>query len=190
MFSLRQPSEAALAEIVAEQSARRLSYPQVGATAAEVGHEAMPPGYAHDRWTCDLGAFDEELFVRAATALGTWAVQRGAGITVFPSSPVEPGLTFALALKLPVGYVKAAGRVVYVTDEPGRYGFAYGTLPAHPEQGEEAFHLSRNGARLTFTVAAFSRPRHPLARLGAPVARALQLRTTKAYQRAMQGVLQ
>ena len=30
-------------------------------------------------------------------------------------------------------------RVVYVIDEPSRRGFAYGTLPGHPESGEEAF---------------------------------------------------
>ena len=55
-----------------------------------------------------------------------------------------------------------------VTDQPEEYGFAYGTLPAHPEQGEEAFHVARRSGRLVFTVTAFSRPRHPAARLGGP----------------------
>jgi uncharacterized protein (UPF0548 family) len=95
------------------------------------------------------------------------------------------GLTFALAVPLRVGYVTGAGRVVYVTDQPQEAGFAYGTLPAHPEQGEEAFHLARHGGRLVFAVTAFSRPRHPAARLGGPLTRALQLRANRSYLHAM-----
>ena len=41
-----------------------------------------------------------------------------------------------LALSAPV-------RVVYVIDGPDRRGFAYGTLPGHPESGEEAFLVER-----------------------------------------------
>ena len=64
------------------------------------------------------------------------------------------------------------GRIVYVTDEPHRFGFAYGTLPAHPEQGEEAFHIETDShGMVRFVVTAFSRPRHSLARIGSPVAR-------------------
>jgi uncharacterized protein (UPF0548 family) len=184
MFSLRRPSDGGLARMAASQSGLELTYSQAGATAG-----VMPAGYHHDRWTTDLGPYDDDRFQGAAQALRSWVVQRGAGITVVPGTPVEPGLTFAFSLELPVGFVTAAGRVVYVTDEPRRYGFAYGTLPAHPEEGEEAFHVGRDGSRLLFTIAAFSRPRHPLARLGAPASRALQLRTTRAYQRAMQSAV-
>ena len=35
--------------------------------------------------------------------------------------------------------VVAPNRIVSVVDEPRRWGFAYGTLPGHPEVGEEAF---------------------------------------------------
>jgi uncharacterized protein (UPF0548 family) len=180
-FWLRRPPEGALGRVIADQAGQELTYPEHGATAG-----AMPSGYRHDRWRSDLGAFSGDRFERAALALRNWAVQRGAGLTVFPGGDIEPGMTFVLTLRLPVGHALAAGRIVYVTDEPGRYGFAYGTLPLHPEQGEEAFLLSRDAGRLVFTVAAFSRPRHPLARLGAPVARRVQLRTNRAYQRAMQ----
>jgi uncharacterized protein (UPF0548 family) len=75
--------------------------------------------------------------------------------------------------------------VVYVTTEPDRRGFAYGTLPGHPECGEEAFHLVRQGSSVLFRVRAFSRPRHPLARLGAPVTRAMQRRTNHRYLEVM-----
>jgi uncharacterized protein (UPF0548 family) len=42
--------------------------------------------------------------------------------------------------------LRAPCRIVYVIDEPDRRGFAYGTLPGHPERGEEAFIISRRPA--------------------------------------------
>ena len=43
----------------------------------------------------------------------------------------------------------------------------------------------RRDGRVVFQVVAFSKPRDLIARLGGPVARAFQLRTIKAYLRAM-----
>ncbi|HWF82329.1 MAG TPA: DUF1990 domain-containing protein [Streptosporangiaceae bacterium] len=180
MFSLTKPSPDALSRLVAQQSDRELTYAEHGATAGD-----MPPGYHHDEWEDDLGAFSQAQFDRLADALRNWRVQSGSGLAIFPAEPVRPGLTFALWFRLPGAYATATGRVVYVTSEPDRAGFAYGTLPAHPETGEEAFHLVRNGDRLLFRVRAFSRPRHPLARLGAPVSRVLQRRMNQAYLKAM-----
>jgi uncharacterized protein (UPF0548 family) len=80
-----------------------------------------------------------------------------------------------LALRIPC-------RVVYVIDEPDRQGFAYGTLPGHPESGEEAFVLHREaGNRVRFVITAFSRPATRLAKLGAPVSRQLQHFMTSRY---------
>jgi uncharacterized protein (UPF0548 family) len=180
MFSARRPSADQLARLVAGQGGRELNYAEHGATAGE-----LPAGYHHDRWDADLGRYDEAEFTRLADAIGNWQVQLGAGMTVYPAEPARPGLTFALALPLPAGWATAAGRVVYVTSEPGRRGFAYGTLPGHPERGEEAFHLVRSDSRMLLEIVAFSRPAHPLARLGAPVARALQARANRAYLAGM-----
>ena len=181
MFSIRPPSPEALSRLVREQGTAELTYPEVGATFAA----AMPAGYQHDHWEADLGGFAEGRFARSADALRQWRPQTGAGLTVFPGQDVAVDATFALVIRLPVGYATAAGRIVGVIDEPAHYGFAYGTLPAHPEQGEEAFHVERDGDRLRFRVVAFSRPRHPLARLGTPVTRAVQRRTIRSYLRAM-----
>jgi uncharacterized protein (UPF0548 family) len=183
MFSRRRPSQDVLARIAAEQDALELSYPEQGATRG-----TMPAGYHHDRWEADLGSFDAATFDRLAAALSQWQAQRGAGLTIYPPEAVRPGLTFAFCFRLAGLYVTAAGRVVYLISEPERRGFAYGTLPRHPEQGEEAFELVRDGTRIMFRITAFSRPRHPFARLGAPVSRMIQARTTRAYLRAMSAV--
>lgn len=83
-------------------------------------------------------------------------------------------------------YVTAAARIVYVVDEPNRYGFAYGTLPHHPVAGEEAFLVEQDeGGNVSFEIEVFSRPRHPLARLGKPVSRLVQKKTTRRYMRGM-----
>jgi uncharacterized protein (UPF0548 family) len=52
-------------------------------------------------------------------------------------------------------------------------------------QGEEAFHVVRDGSQMVLRITAFSRPHHPLARIGAPVSRVIQVRMNQAYLRAM-----
>jgi uncharacterized protein (UPF0548 family) len=55
-------------------------------------------------------------------------------------------------------------------------------LPGHPEQGEEALRVVRGvGGAVAFEVVAFSRPADPLARLGSPIARFIQLRISRGY---------
>ena len=179
-FWLSRPREAYLADRVKSQADAPFTYGAVGATAGE-----LPPRYRHDHWSVDLGEFTDKRFERAASAMRTWAVQRGAGITVFPGDAVEPGASIILVLALPVGFVTAPGRVVYVIDEPCRSGFAYGTLPGHPERGEESFAVVRQGDRIRFEITAFSRPAHLFARIASPVARRLQVRTTRTYMAAM-----
>jgi len=76
-----------------------------------------------------------------------------------------------------------AWRIVYVDDDvtladgTRRTAFAYGTLDAHAERGEERFAIERTpDGDVWYDVVAFSRPHHWLARLGGPVTRALQKR--------------
>jgi uncharacterized protein (UPF0548 family) len=170
--------------VLEDQRDRPFNYPDVGATAGQT----LPTGFHHDRLAIDLGPDDGDRFQRAQAALLAWVPQRGAGIRVYPGDPVAEELAFVLALPLPgAGWAVAPGRVAYLLDEPERCGFAYGTLPGHPEIGEEAFIVIRAEGRLRFEVVAFSRPRDPLVRLGGPVARRLQMRTIDTYLQAMEG---
>ena len=80
-----------------------------------------------------------------------------------------------LALRIPC-------RVIYVIDEPERSGFAYGTLPRHPESGEELFLLQRHeDGQIAFTITAFSKAASLPARLGGPTTRWLQKAMTSRY---------
>jgi uncharacterized protein (UPF0548 family) len=72
-----------------------------------------------------------------------------------------------------------------VIEEPDRRGFVYGTLPGHPESGEESFVLVRQSdGAVIFTVEATSRPASLLARLGGPVTRWVQAVATDRYLKA------
>ncbi len=79
-------------------------------------------------------------------------------------------------------------RVVDVVDEPDRRGFAYGTLPGHPETGEERFMAQRDPqtGEVTATICAFSNPATWVTRLGGPVARLVQRLMTQRYLKALQ----
>jgi uncharacterized protein (UPF0548 family) len=152
------------------------TYPEVGATAAE-----LPAGYQHLRASRDVGS-GRELFEQCAETVMTWGVQRGAGLSVVPGERVREGAVNRIGLRLGPVRTWAPCRVVYVLDEADRKGFAYGTLPGHPERGEESFVVSIDDDELvTFTVTAFSRPARWFARLGGPVTRLVQRRVTWRY---------
>lgn len=183
MLLFRAPSDQRLREILDAVRAEPFPYPSVGGTA----QDECPAGFRPDHLATDLGPDSEGRFQRARLAVQEWRPQRGAGIRVFPGEPVADAAAFVLVLPLPVaGCAVAPGRVVYVVDEADRSGFAYGTLSGHIERGEEAFMVRRDAGRVRFEVTAFSRVVDPLARLGGPVTRAVQVKTLKTYLRCME----
>jgi uncharacterized protein (UPF0548 family) len=157
------------------------TYPEAGATAGR-----LPPGYHHLHRTVTLGS-GAGVFTAAAEALASWKVHARAGLSVAASSPTaQPGSVLVLGLSLAAVRIGAPCRVVYVIDEPARRGFAYGTLPGHPERGEEAFVICQGqDAAVTFTITAFSRPASPLARASGPLGQLVQRHITSRYLRAL-----
>ncbi|MFC6012810.1 DUF1990 family protein [Nocardia lasii] len=147
------------------------TYPEVGATRTD-----PPAGYHRFRHRRPIG-HGRALFDRAAEHILGFGMQKGVGI--FQRADTETALAGTeLRLLLGVGRfgIGAPCRVVYVLDEPDRRGFAYGTLPGHPEIGEELFAVEYDPADDTVygLVAAFSRPGSWYTRLGGPIARAAQ----------------
>ena len=93
-------------------------------------------------------------------------------------------------LRIPFGPIRvsAPARVVYVIDEPKRKGFAYGTLPGHPEDGEEAFIVElADDDSVWIVIRAFSRPSRWYWWLVSPVLRLTQEFYTRRYLRALAG---
>ena len=179
-------SQASLDRHLHRAVAADLNYPEAHATA----NGAQPAGYRHDHYRKVVGRGDA-VFSRAAEALRGWEVQRGAGLGVYPvEAPVTAGIT--VLLLAPAGPVRIVVpcRVLYLVEEERRIGFAYGTLDGHPERGEERFVVEwQDDDRVAFCVTAFSRHDDWLARLGGPVTRRLQVRTTKRYLWAMRRIM-
>jgi uncharacterized protein (UPF0548 family) len=179
-----RPTIAQLRALAQAAATDELTYSPVGITAGNAG----APGYRYDRWSRDLGN-GRPVFARASDALRDWQMHTTSGLVVAHSGPPSVGSVVAMAAPLPVGYIDVVCRVVAVNDQSDRFGFTYGTLPVHPEQGEESFAIviTHDGA-VTVEITAVSRSRHPLARAFPPIARRLQRIATTRYLDAIQSL--
>lgn len=159
-----------------------LTYDAVG-TARSGG---VPAGFrgAHRSAVVGSGPAD---FERAAAAVFDWRAQRGAGLRVRATGPSsEPGTVVVLTAGLPrLGY-DIPCRVVWARTEGDERGFAYGTLPGHPESGEECFlvRLTSDGD-VVYEVRVFFRLASRPARLAGPVSLLAQRLATDRYVTAI-----
>jgi uncharacterized protein (UPF0548 family) len=179
VFRTRSVSTTVLEELLDRARHERPTYEDVGATVAG----GRPAGYRHDRYQSRVGGLDD--FSRAREGLRHWQAHVGAGARVFPADPVEKGGSVLILLNMGPLQMVAPCRIVEVIDEEDRFGFAYGTLPGHPERGEELFVVERGEGCCTFRITAFSRPDQILVRLGGPAGRRVQRRTTHRYLRSL-----
>lgn len=155
-----------------------LTYPGQGATRSGTA----PDGYRVARRRIRVGS-GRAAFDALAEGILSFDLHRGARLRVRVDGPrADPGVTvisrFGIGpLRLPVPC-----RVVWAEHAEARAGFGYGTLPGHPESGEESFRavLADDGA-VYFEVFAFSRHANWFYTLGAPVASACQRLVTRRY---------
>ncbi|OBB14382.1 hypothetical protein A5662_07170 [Mycobacteriaceae bacterium 1482268.1] len=156
----------------------QLTYSEVGATAGP-----LPDGYHHVRESAVIGR-GRPRFEEAAATVMRWGMLRGAGVRVDATTEVA-----AVGSEVLVGFgpLRAPCRVVYVIDEADRRGFAYGTLPGHPESGEEMFAVRFDPAteEVHAEVAAFARHATWWSKLGSPVTSLAQRVITARYLTAL-----
>lgn len=170
----------------------RLSY---GFAPGTVLTDEVPDGFAALRRGADLGPASD--LQRLGDAVLDWAVQRRSGVAVRDGDGRDAGrVAEGLDARVVIPLVRAGAvrvevaapvRVVRVLTGPDAVGFAYGTLPGHPEVGEESFVIVRAGDRVRFELRALSRPAFPYSLLP-PVGRAFQRRFTARYLQALAGV--
>ena len=174
------PYAALMAQRLDDRQAARLeaaplTYEAVGATAT-----SPPAGwhsFSHSRVLrrTDLSALADELL--------TWQVQERSGLRAAASTErIGEGTVVVLRLGLGPLSLRIPCRVIDVVDTDEEVSFTYGTLPGHPERGEERFALHRlPDGSVRMTVTAFSRPGSLLARLGGPATRAFQAFMARRY---------
>ena len=172
MFLIFRPSRTQIERFLDERKSDVFSYDAVGAT-----REPSPPlGFVVDHNRQLLGA-GLTTFEKAKQAIRQWKMFRVPGLElIHDDTPIEPGRNVALFAHHLGFHSLSSCRVVYVIDEPDRFGFAYGTLTEHVESGEERFtveyHPDTN--EVWYDIYAFSRPGHLFVKLGYPYARHLQ----------------
>jgi uncharacterized protein (UPF0548 family) len=182
VFFLRKPNQATVEQLLAEHATDSVSYLSVGATQRDA-----PAGYNIDRHRVFLGQ-GLKVFQAAKAAIKDWKMFDMRWIEVLPMRPSVKVANSVAILVRHLGFWSVnISRIVYVVDEPSRYGFAYGTLACHSEEGEERFLVEHDPTteEVWYHLSAFSRPRHPLARIGFPIARRLQKRFARESLAAM-----
>lgn len=159
-----------------------VTYPEVGATEGE-----LPDGYHHLRAERIIGR-GSETFERACDDLFTGQVQRRAGTEVRMSQvPLRVGTRLNMRLRLGLLNFSAPCVVVWADRGARHCGFAYGTLPGHPERGEERFELVHEpSGDVVFRITAFSAPARWFTRIGGPLGRLVQARMTRRYLDALE----
>jgi len=189
MFLVKRPANEAVRSFLAGQQSQPFSYPEIGASRLVV-----PEGYSADHNRLKLGE-GRETFAKAVEALKHWKMFEMDWIEIVPrDAPIMKGSCVAITVRHFGFWSLNISRIVYVIEEhgaPERFGFAYGTLPGHVEQGEERFSVEYHPAdnSVWYDLSAFSRPRHILARLGYPISRHLQKRFARDSLKAMESAV-
>lgn len=177
-----RPSDDYLDDLIERNRGHGVTYDHIGSTLEPVG--GGRPRF-HEEFL-DVGHGQQD-FDSAVLGLRAWAAHRHIGARIHPADvPFELGAD--LVVVLPIGPLTALApdRLVAVTTEPGRVAFSYGTLPGHPERGEESFTVAlRPDGVVRFTIGVDAKPANLVMWLGSPVVLRTQRKALKGY---LQGI--
>ncbi len=159
-------------KLVEDSATEELTYDTVGMS---LPGNAVPDGYSVHEISDVIGT-GEQAYRNAGYHLMHWQIHTWAKLYVQAAfEAVRIGEDFAVAHSIGPLAVCAPARVVEVIAEPRRSGFSAGTLPNHPEIGEETLLLTHlDDDRVQFTVRAVARPASLGVKLAFPVARSVQ----------------
>lgn len=196
MYLLFKPAPTRIRDFLHRQSRLPFAYTPVGITHLQTGQTPahLPSGYVIDHHRIQLGC-GQQVYARARQALREWRMFPRKWVQTYPDpAPIAADTPVAILAQLPGLWSLNAARIVYVLEQAGavqRYGFAYGALPDHAEQGEERFCVEwrRNDDSVWYDILAFSRPNQRLAQLAYPVVRGLQHRFAVDSLQAMKKII-
>ena len=176
MFRLSRPTEDDTAKLLDSARDAAEASPHL-LTLAEGLRGALPKGFVHDVSRSELGRGASD-FAAARESLRHWKQFDLGWVRVANgNAAVAAGQLVAIEAYTAWLWTLSVSRITEVVDQPARFGFMYATTALHVEEGQERFvvELEETGA-VTYLIEAFSRPRHLLARIGYPFARAMQHR--------------
>jgi uncharacterized protein (UPF0548 family) len=181
VFLICQPTDVVIHAFLQAQAQLDFTYPDTGATAA-----TAPASYIVDHTRIRIGT-GEAVFLRAKISLEGWKQFDLGWLKASPNdTPIRSGEVVAVVARTFGLRSLNAARIVYVVNEPRKFGFAYGTLPGHVEKGEERFLVERtDDDSVWYDILAFSRPSHLFTKIGYPLVRRLQKRFGRESAAAM-----
>ena len=167
-----------------ESTARRLldegrgREPTSGDRTVSSGVEPAPDAFVRTR-VVGHGSDD---FAAASAALRSLRPQRSVARVLPVDAEAVAGATVLVVLAIGPLTLVAVNRVVWLVDEPDRWGFAYATLPGHPERGQESFEVVlRNDGSVVATVVGRGIVALPWGQVLQPLLRPLQERFAERY---------
>ncbi len=168
MFTLFEPTDTQIENFLARQKDLPFSYKEVGAS-----QTFIPSGYPINHHRVQLGN-GADAFVRAKAAIQSWTMYKLSWTRLYPiDTPFAVGKVVCVVVNHGFCWSINPCRIIYVLEENGEtegFGFAFGTLPGHSEEGEERFTVEWRHAdnSVWFELLAFARPHHILAKIGFP----------------------
>lgn len=191
-ISLTFPAPAARDAFLSSRQNLSISYPEKMDTTADFAEKrrsALGRKYNYDENRILLG-MGSGVFIHAKTALRQWQMFPKPWTSIAPEqAPIRTGQKVGVFFRLLGCWWWNSSEIVYTINEPQQFGFAYGTLPGHVEQGEERFmvEMMANG-EVWYSIKAFSRPAYWFVWLMSPYARSQQrrfVRNSMAQMKAM-----
>jgi uncharacterized protein (UPF0548 family) len=172
MFLVHRPSPEEIVTFIEVSRHLPLSYGQ----ATMIDQRAA--GFRTDQLSTVVGQ-GLAAFERAKNALAVWRHFDVGWVELFPrGAPIQRGTVVAVLIRHLGCWSLNGCRIVQVIETESEFGFAYGTLTNHAEQGEELFKVSvcAETGQVSYLIRVASKPRALLARLGTPAVRVLQAR--------------
>lgn len=183
-----RPTPSELETFLKEQQTLALSYDEVGTTHPE--RLTIPADFTKDHMRLYLGQ-GSAVFDEACHLLKQWHMYKQDWLELYPKAPrTDEGSVGCVIAKHFGFYSVSSFKIIYRLEEENRLAFAIGTLPGHVEKGEERFMVETSGSGAVWLdILAFSRPGHPLVKLGYPLARLMQRRFAMGVQKVFLSAL-
>jgi len=186
VLRLKRPSREQIESFLRKQQNSAPSYDDIGASR----ETRAPHGYTVDHNHIQLGR-GLVAWEAAKSAVCEWKMFDIPWLQLcFSNAPIREGQNVAIVISHFGFWSLNASRIIYVIDEPRRFGFAYGTLREHAESGEERFLVEwREDDSVWYDLFAFSRPNAAMAKVFHPFARHLQKSFARDSKSAMRSAV-
>jgi uncharacterized protein (UPF0548 family) len=191
VVSLRKPTPSTIHNQLQAAHTLPVSYGIALNTERSPDELHLSKGFVRDHTRSQIG-HGEVAFETAKTAFRAWRhFDLGWVCVANPTVAIKPEEIVAVQAHALGLWSLNFSRILYVIDEPHRFGYGYGTTALHVERGEERFLLEFDpiSGAVHYDLLAVSQPAHWMAQLAYPYTRSQQRRFARESHRRMRKLL-